>query len=130
MGIEMKTPGVAHLALRATDLNRARVFYTETLGFPLVMEAENLFIFSAGSTVIGVRGPEEKTPPGDVFSPFRVGLDHLALGCEDEAELRRVAQALEDAGIWNTGVKLDPTLNKNYVAFKDPDRISWEFYML
>jgi hypothetical protein len=25
--------------------------------------------------------------------------------------------------------KLDPTLSKRYVAFKDPGRIAWEFYM-
>jgi glyoxylase I family protein len=24
---------------------------------------------------------------------------------------------------------MDETLGKNYVAFKDPDRIAWEFYM-
>ena len=31
-------------------------------------------------------------------------------------------------GVENTGVKLDETLGKRYVAFKDPDRIAWEFY--
>jgi uncharacterized glyoxalase superfamily protein PhnB len=57
-------------------------------------------------------------------------LDHLALGCTDEAELHRVANALKSAGVENTGVKMDQTLGKYYVAFKDPDRISWEFYMI
>jgi hypothetical protein len=37
--------------------------------------------------------------------------------------------ALSEAGIENTGVKLDDALGKQYVAFKDPDRIAWEFYM-
>ena len=59
-----------------------------------------------------------------------MGLDHLALGCSSEEELHRVTSALNEAGIENTGVKLDETLNKKYVAFKDPDRISWEFYMI
>ena len=80
-------------------------------------------------TFVAIWGPEEGTPEGDVFSPFRVGLDHLALACEDEAELERVAAALEKAGVENTGVKLDEMLGKKYVAFKDPDRIAWEFYM-
>jgi glyoxylase I family protein len=66
---------------------------------------------------------------GNKLSPFRVGLDHLALSCEDEAELERVAAALSEAGVENTGVKLDETRGKKYVAFKDPDRIAWEFYM-
>jgi catechol 2,3-dioxygenase-like lactoylglutathione lyase family enzyme len=93
------------------------------------LEKENLFIFLAGSTAIAVRGPETATPKGDVFNPFRVGLDHLALACEAEAELETLAVALTAAGVQNTGVKLDTTLNKRYVAFKDPDGISWELYM-
>src|SRR5205085_8975527 len=28
-----------------------------------------------------------------------------------------------------TGVKFDPVLQRQYVAFKDPDAIAWEFYM-
>ena len=61
---------------------------------------------------------------------MNIGLDHIALACETEAELHRVAQGLKDAGVENTGVKTDETLNKKYVAFKDPDRIQWEFYMI
>ena len=53
----------------------------------------------------------------------------MALACENERELERVAAALSQAGVENTGVKLDETLGKKYVAFKDPDRIAWEFYM-
>jgi glyoxylase I family protein len=129
MRIDIKTPGIHHLALRSTDLERSRRFYTEILGFPVVLEAPNIFIFLAGSSAVAVRGPEAGTPQGDVFNPFRVGLDHVALACADEAELERVALALSEAGVENTGVKLDEVLGKRYVAFKDPDRIAWEFYM-
>jgi uncharacterized glyoxalase superfamily protein PhnB len=59
----------------------------------------------------------------------RVGVDHIALACSDESELQRVADALKAAGIENRGTKLDETLGKRYVAFKDPDCIAWEFYM-
>jgi len=129
MAIKPNTPGVHHVALRTSDLPRAKEFYTETLGFDLLMEADNLFLFQAGTTAFGVRGPEEGTPAGDRFNPFRVGLDHLALACTSETELQRVAGLLSEAGVENTGVKMDETLGKKYVAFKDPDRISWEFYM-
>ncbi len=130
MKIEIKTPGIHHIALRSSDLARSKRFYTETLGFPVLLENDRLFIFSAGSTAVGVRSPEPSTPNGDVFNPFRVGLDHLALACTTEAELDRVATALSEAGVENTGVKTDPTLNKKYVAFKDPDRIAWELYLV
>lgn len=129
MTIGIKTKGVHHVVLRSTDLERSKSFYAETLGFAVILEGANIFLFLAGGTPFGVRGPEAGMPQGDKFDPNRVGLDHVALACEDEAELERVATALSTAGIENTGVKLDETLGKRYVAFKDPDRISWELYM-
>jgi glyoxylase I family protein len=129
MKIGPKTPGIHHITLRSANLQRSRQFYADVLGFPVQLETPNLFIVAAGSTAVVVRGPDAKTSPADVFNPFRVGLDHIALGCKDEAELQRVASALSNAGVDNTGVKLDETLGKRYVAFKDPDRIAWEFYM-
>ncbi len=129
MSINISTPGVHHLALRSSNHDRSKAFYTETLGFKIILEQPNLFIFLAGGTAIAVLGPNEDTPENDQFNPFRVGMDHVALACESEDELQRVAQALQEAHIENTGVKTDPTLGKQYVAFKDPDRISWEFYM-
>jgi hypothetical protein len=31
--------------------------------------------------------------------------------------------------IENTGVKFEPTLQREYVAFNDPDGVKWELYM-
>jgi glyoxylase I family protein len=115
--------------LRSTNLERAKRFYGTTLGFPIVMDQSDLFIFLAGATAIAVRGPDASTSPSDVFSPFRVGLDHVALACQDEAELARVASTLTEAGMENTGVKLDAALGKHYVAFKGSDRNAWELYI-
>jgi glyoxylase I family protein len=127
--IHITTIGIHHLTLRVSDYNRAKEFYTKILDFEIVLEKPNLFIFFAGNTAIAIRGPEKETPKNDSFNPFRVGLDHVALACNEESELHRVASELENAGVWNTGVKTDETLNKKYVAFKDPDQISWEYYM-
>jgi len=129
MAVDIKTSGVHHVALRVSDLPRAKQFYTETLGFPLLMEAENIVLFRAGGTAFGLRGPTEQMPARDAFNPHRIGVDHIALACTEEGELERVAGALAKAGIENTGAKMDETLGKRYVAFKDPDRIAWEFYM-
>ncbi len=129
MAIDIQTPGVHHVALRVSDCELSKNFYVETLGFKIVLEKPNLFIFFAGNTAVGILGPDADTTAGGSFNPFRVGLDHIALTCEDEAELERVAKALADASVENTGIKVDETLGKKYVAFKDPDRISWEFYM-
>lgn len=129
MPINIKTTGVHHVALRVTDLARSKKFYTETLGFPVIAELPGLVLFLAGGTAFGLRAPTEHMPAGDQFSPHRVGVDHIALACSEDTELERVAAALTAAGIENTGTKLDDALGKRYVAFKDPDRIAWEFYM-
>jgi glyoxylase I family protein len=127
--IGLQTSGIHHLALRVRNFDEARRFYIELLGFEKLMEAPGLLLFRAGSAVLGIRGPSEQSPENDRFDPHRVGLDHIALSCADEVELNRVTRALDAAGVENTGVKVDETLGKKYVAFKDPDRIAWEFYM-
>ena len=128
--ISMQTSGVHHIAIRVRDFERARRFYVDLLGFPVLLEKPNLVIVAAGATGVAIRGPEEQTAPDDQFDPFRVGLDHIALACGDETELARVTAALTAAGVENTGVKLDAALGRMYVAFKDPDRIAWELYMV
>lgn len=127
--IRMQTPGIHHIALRVRNFDQARRFYIDLLGFESLMEVPGLLLFRAGSSVFGVRAPSEPSPADDSFNPHRVGLDHIALACTNETELQRVAEALAAAGVENTGVKLDETLGKRYIAFKDPDRIAWEFYM-
>jgi glyoxylase I family protein len=144
MTIAPQTTGVHHLTLRASDLTRARDFYGTTLGLPIVLETWDSFVALAGGTLVVVRSPETRTPApstgsgasrassrdaGDRFDPFRVGLDHVALGCADEGELERVARALEVAHVPSTGLRFDAVLGRRYVAFKDPDGIAWEFYM-
>lgn len=127
--IAPRTAGIHHLTLRSTNLARSRAFYGNTLGLPIVIDTPELFAALAGAAAIVVRGPDAQTPPGDRFSPFRVGLDHVALGCGSEAELERVAEALAAAGVPSTGIRFDAVLQRRYVAFKDPDGIAWEFYM-
>lgn len=129
MAISPQTPGIHHITLRTSNMARAKSFYQDTLGFQIAMEVTDLFIFIAGGTFIGMR-PATVQSPDEKFNPFNIGLDHLALGCADETELHRVADALAAANVENTGVKFDATLGKKYVSFKDPDRINWEFYMI
>ena len=130
MPIEIKTPGVHHVAIRVSNMDQSKGFYLEKLGFKAVLDQPELVIFFAGNTAIALKGPEGKVPKDDSFNPYRVGLDHIALACDDRDELERVAQALKNHGVENTGIKLDETLQKDYIAFKDPDRISWEFYSI
>ena len=129
MAIIPKTPGIHHIALRCMDMAVTKNFYQNIIGLPLAIDTPDLIIFAAGSVFVAFKPADPRDKKYDSFSPFEVGLDHIAMTCESEDELHRFAKELADAGVENTGVKLDETLQKLYVAFKDPDRVQWEFYM-
>ena len=129
MAIQPQTPGIHHIALRCKDFSVTKNFYQNVVGLPLVLDTPDLMGFMAGQVFVGFRQAEVYGNGSAVFNPFLIGLDHLAMTCETEEELHRFAQGLANAGVENTGVKKDETLQKLYVAFKDPDRIQWEFYM-
>jgi glyoxylase I family protein len=126
----IRTTGVLHTALRSSDLRRARIFYIERLGFPLLVDGADQFTFAAGGSAIRVLGPS--SPSGTDEERGRgergAGLDHIALACSGIEELRRAASALSAAGIEHSGFRVDAALRREYVAFDDPDGIGWELY--
>src|SRR6185295_17097836 len=79
MAVNMNTSGVHHVSLRVSDLDRAKKFYCDTLGFKHLMDADNICLFLAGGTAFGLRGPTEEMPRNDKFNPHRIGVDHIAL---------------------------------------------------
>ena len=121
---------IHHICLRSTDFDSTKNFYRNILGFPLAIDTPALIIFIAGSVFLAFKKAEPRNNDYATFSPFEVGLDHIAITCETEEELHQFTKKLDDAGVENTGVKLDDVLQKLYVAFKDPDKIAWEFYMI
>jgi catechol 2,3-dioxygenase-like lactoylglutathione lyase family enzyme len=120
---------IHHIGLRSMDFDITKNFYGNTLGWKLVMDKPDLIIFMTGNVFIAFKKAKPRDKQYSSFSPFEVGLDHIAITCETEEELHVFTKKITEAGVENTGVKLDGALNKLYVAFKDPDRISWEFYM-
>lgn len=130
MAISPKTSGIHHINLRCSDMTITKNFYQNIIGLPVALDTADIVAFLAGTVIIVFKKADPQNSGGDVFSPYNVGMDHLAMACEDENELHRFAKGLTDAGVENTGVKLDETLQKMYVAFKDPDRIQIEFYMV
>jgi glyoxylase I family protein len=79
----------------------------------------------ANDTLLGLHQHARPAPEGD-FSEFRVGLDHVAFGCADRAELERWARRLDELGITHGEIK-----HASYgsgVSFRDPDGIALEFF--
>jgi catechol 2,3-dioxygenase-like lactoylglutathione lyase family enzyme len=130
MAINPNTAGIHHICLRSTDFNLTKNFYRDIIGFSVLVDAPELLIFALGNIVLAFKKSDPRDKKYSSFSPFEVGLDHIAIASQTEEELHRFTKGLVDAGVENTGVKTDPVLNKLYVAFKDPDRIQWEFYMV
>lgn len=120
---------IHHIGLRSMDFDVTKKFYGDTLGWKLVVDKPDLIIFLTGSVFVAFKKADPRDKKYSTFSPFEVGLDHIAITCETEKELHQFTKKITDAGVENTGVKMDSVLNKLYVAFKDPDRIAWEFYM-
>ncbi len=120
---------IHHICLRSSNFEVTKNFYRNILGWQLVIDGPELIIFLAGSVFIAFKIAAPRDKQFSTFSPFEIGLDHIAITCETEEELHLFTKKITDAGVKNTGVKLDAVLNKLYVAFKDPDRIAWEFYM-
>jgi len=121
--------GLGHIALRVTDLARAKAFYTGTLGFEVMLEAEGLLLVNGYGILLGMKGNDPQTPRGDRFEPHRVGLDHLALAVADRDTLDRLKVILNAAGVRHNGIEEDPLTRAPYISFYDPDGIAWEFYV-
>ena len=126
----LRTTGILHAALRSSDLSRARIFYVERLGFPLLSDGADQFTLAAGESTIRVLGPCSAVGADDDRSRGEraAGLDHIALACTGDAELRRAAAALTAVGIEHSGLRVDAVSGKEYLAFDDPDGIGWELY--
>jgi glyoxylase I family protein len=127
----MNTDGLDHVNLTVTDLDRARAFYKEILDFPVRDNPDFLggaFFFSVGDVELWF-ARHDRTPDGDRFSEFRVGLDHLSFRAPNEAALHDLVERLRAADVETTGVKTDPASGKRYVVFRDPDHIQLEYWL-
>lgn len=127
----MTVPQIHHVILTVCDLARARAFYGDLLGFELTTldpayGRMMYFPVEGGRTVWLIQ--HDQTPPGDRFSEFRVGLDHLAFTAPSRAFLDDLADKLIAAGVNTKGVELFYG-QYHYVSFRDPDNIQLEYWL-
>ena len=121
---------LGHFAIRVSDIERAKKFYGETLGFELMREQQReddvVLNFRVGDTFFGVRGGHASTAAADRFDPFRVGLDHFALHGPAADDLPRLVEQLDAAGVPHGGIQEE--FGAQLICFKDPDGIPWELF--
>jgi glyoxylase I family protein len=140
----MAVTSLHHVSIRVQDPDRSRAFYEKVLGLSFLElrvgpetssawrgspSEGTMLATQAGDTFVILAPPLEGTPDDDRFSERRIGIDHLAFGVDDRATLDELVERLRGEGVETAGVETDPVLNKEYVAFRDPDNVQWEFYM-
>lgn len=129
----MAFPGLQHVAITVSDLDRSTEWYNRLLGAePVLVEDEeggefrHVVYALDGGTLFGLHthmGKESK----DRADERRTGLDHVSFGLSGTAELEQWRDKLDELGIAHGGIK-----KAHYgsgVSFRDPDNIALEFFI-
>lgn len=128
----MAITGLHHLTLRVTDVDASADFYEQVLALPLrrvEVLGEQRARIDLPATTVWVRPALPGTPAGDRFDERRIGMDHVAVGVDDHADLEVLLERLRAAGVPTQGVQPSPA-PAEFVCFRDPDNVQWEFYRL
>jgi len=124
-------PPLTHVALTVRNLAVSAPWYGTLFDAEPVIDEDTdggfhhtVYLVGNG-TLIGLH-QHMRLAPDERFSEFRVGLDHVAFGCADRAELERWALRLDELGIEHGEIQDAPYGSD--MSFRDPDGIALEFY--
>ncbi len=113
----MGLTGIDHVNLKVRDLERSRRFY-ELLGLKESGHRQGMLFFAVGDhhhhVALSEVGPDAPKPPRG-----GVGLGHVALAVETEAELSGLYHKLEKAG-YRIDTTMDHIVSRS-VYVRDPD---------
>ena len=124
-------PPIAHVALTVRDLSVSVPWYEALLEAEPVLDEDtdpdfhHTVYLLGNNTLFGLHQHGAPAPEGS-FSEFRAGLDHVAFGCADRAELEKWARRLDELGIAHGEIK-DASYGSG-LSFRDPDGIALEFF--
>lgn len=128
----MTGPGLQHIALTVSDLERSTKWYSALFGAEPVLDEDeeggrfHHTVFALdGGTLFGLHTHQGRET-GESFSEERTGLDHVGFAASSYAELERWAAKLDELGIAHEGIK-----KAHYgsgLSFRDPDNIALEFF--
>jgi catechol-2,3-dioxygenase len=123
-------PALTHVALTVRDLSVSVPWYEQLLEATPVLDEDtdpgfHHTVYLLGNTLLGLHQHTTTAPP-EPFSEHNVGLDHVAFGCANRAELEQWVRRLDELGITHGGIK-----DRGYgsgISFRDPDGIALEFF--
>jgi catechol-2,3-dioxygenase len=122
-------PAVQHVAVTVNDLGVSRPWYNALFGADPVLDEDtgpfHHVVWLLGGTLVGIHQHKEPSS-ADSFDELRPGLDHVAFGCANRAELEEWQKHLDSIGVKHGGI-----VDANYgsgLSFRDPDNIALEFF--
>ena len=122
-------PAVTHVAVTVSDLDRSREWYGKLFDSkPVLDEDTGAFhhvVWLLGNTLLGIHAHSNPSS-SEPFIETRPGLDHIAFGCANRAELQQWESRLKELGIANGGI-VDAPYGSG-LSFRDPDNIALEFF--
>ena len=125
----MELSKLHHVAIICSDYNRAKQFYVDKLGLPLIREVyrperrDYILTLLAGDVEIELFIMENS--PLRVTNPEARGLRHLAFHVEN---IEPVVAELNALGIETEHIRLDPFTNRRMTFFRDPDGLPLELH--
>lgn len=126
----MKLSSIHHIAIIVSDIEKAREFYAQKLGFEVIRENYRV---EREDWKLDLRLDEhteleifaEKNPPQRVNHPEACGLRHLAFRVESVEE---TVKELESLGIECEPVRFDTYTKDKMTFFHDPDGLPIEIH--
>jgi catechol-2,3-dioxygenase len=122
-------PALAHVALTVSDLGRSRPWYNTLIGADPVLDEDtgpfHHVVWLLGGTLLGIH-QHAKPSSNEPFDELRPGLDHVAFGCANRADLEAWEKKLNDLGIKHGGI-VDAPYGSG-LSFRDPDNNALEFF--
>jgi len=124
----VKLSAVHHIAIIASDYEKSRAFYADTLGFEIIREIQRP---ERNDVILNLRVDESTQielfgmpcPPPRVTNPEACGLRHLAFHVEDiDAAVAELAQK----GVICEPIRTDPYTGNRMTFFRDPDDLPLE----
>jgi len=124
-------PPLTHVALTVRNLAVSMPWYGALFAAEPVIDEDtdgglHHTVYLLGNGTLIVLHQHARPALDEKFSEFRVGLDHVAFGCADRADLEKWALRLDELGIEHGEVK--DAHYGSVLSFRDPDGIALEFF--
>ena len=124
-------PPLTHVALTVRDLSVSVPWYAALFDADPVLDEDtdpdfHHTVYLVGNGMLFGLHQHATPAPDEPFSEFRVGLDHVAFGCEDRDELEKWELRLDELGLAHGEIKDAPY--GSGLSFRDPDGIALEFF--